>query len=94
MKSGRYCRTDDLQCGTVVEFARHARARSTGTFQRCSEDERQCKPWIGPAASAMRMRTEDSDLTHPEEIALADFDAVVPQNAVRGRGVEVEIGEG
>ena len=30
---------------------------------------------------------------HPEKIALADFHAVVAQNAVRGRGVEVEIRE-
>src|SRR5665647_3705504 len=31
---------------------------------------------------------------HPEKIPLADFDAVMAQNAVGGGGVEVEIREG
>ena len=30
---------------------------------------------------------------HTQKIALADFHAVVAQNAVRGRGVEIEIRE-
>src|ERR1700736_6469291 len=29
--------------------------------------------------------------THPEIIPLADFHAVMPENAVRGRGVEIEV---
>src|ERR1700693_2097820 len=33
-------------------------------------------------------------LTHPQKITFADFPAVVPENAVRGRGVEVEIRKG
>jgi hypothetical protein len=33
-------------------------------------------------------------LFHPEKIPLADFDAVVAQDAVGGRGMEVEIREG
>src|SRR5579871_2307696 len=30
---------------------------------------------------------------HPEEIALADFHAIVAQNSMRGRGMEIEIRE-
>src|SRR5882724_3331260 len=29
--------------------------------------------------------------THPEIVPLADFHAVMPENAVRGRGVEIEV---
>jgi hypothetical protein len=31
---------------------------------------------------------------HPEKIPLADFDAIVAQNAVSDRGMEIEIREG
>src|SRR6202035_6047896 len=38
-------------------------------------------------------RNDDEQSIHPEKIALADFHAVVPENAVGGGGVEVEIRE-
>src|SRR2546421_3636901 len=33
-------------------------------------------------------------LSHPEKITLADFDAVVAQNSMRGRGMEIKIRKG
>ena len=33
------------------------------------------------------------ELRHAEEIALADLDAIVPQDAVGGGGVEIEVRE-
>src|SRR6266481_881136 len=39
-------------------------------------------------------RNDEGNSIHPEKIPLADFHAAVAQDAVRGGGVEVEIGEG
>src|SRR5258708_39354620 len=57
---------------------------------------KRSNPWMLPkrmdcfVASLLAM-TKMS--IHPQKIPLADFDAVVAQDAVRGRGVEVEIRE-
>src|SRR5689334_4409160 len=47
----------------------------------------------GPSASSQALLAMTERLLHPEKIPLADIDAAVPQDAVRGRGVEIEIRE-
>src|ERR1700722_15742110 len=42
-------------------------------------------------ATFVAPRNDKEQSAHAEEIALADFDAVMPENVVRGGGVEVEI---
>src|SRR5215472_12643884 len=58
----------------------------------------QAEKWIasrslssGRAFARTRWLAMTKSLRHPEKIALADLDAVVAQDAVRGRGVEKEI---
>jgi len=50
--------------------------------------------FVIPGSRFARPRNDERLSAHPEEIALADFHAVVAQNAVGGGGMEVEVREG
>ena len=50
--------------------------------------------FVIPGSRFARPRNDKRLSAHPEEIALADFHAVVAQNAVGGGGMEVEVREG
>src|ERR1700722_12003980 len=51
---------------------------------------------LAPGGFGASRRTEmtGKGSTHTQKIFLADFHAIVTQNAVRCRGVEIKIGEG
>src|SRR3569623_2801144 len=72
-----------VACARAEPFAKRRRAtrqdRAARLMRNLSRDS--CYPLPRPCGKSI----------HAEEIALADLDAVVTQDAVRGRGMEIEV---
>jgi len=79
--------------GTVLRHCEptgRLNARPVGSSQMTDETSE----FVIPGSRFARPRNDKRLSAYPEEIALADFHAVVAQNAVGGGGMEVEVREG